>query len=485
MPIGKLYASDLVGASLGCLFVLGAFELFDAPSIILLSGGVAATAAVCFALQGNSKQLIRVSIATAVVLLLIGFLNSTSPRGIRPLIVKARAIEPAEQYYKEAWNSFSRVAVYPMQIAPPQLWGPSPKLPAQLCEQYLMNIDGEARTVVGKFKYLDDIDYLRYDLTNVAYRLIDGGPACIIGIGGGRDLQSAVLFGCMPITGVELNPIFVRLLKNDFADFAGLANRAGVQMVTAEARSYLTHTDKKFSIIQMSLIDTWAATGAGAFSLSENTLYTVEAWKTFLDRLEDHGFYTVSRWRSSVDVSEIDRTVSLAVAALFQIGAQRPADHLALVSTGDISTIILGRSPLTQDDIHKIRDTCKEMDFEINYLPDMIPERPLLKALVFAKSRDELDAVADQAELNCSPPTDENPYFFNMLRLRNVGTAFRASVGVIHGNLLATLTLVTLMVMLGIVAVATIILPLLLKRRFGCATSTSSSVLWSARFISA
>ncbi len=35
-------------------------------------------------------------------------------------------------------------------------------------------------------------------------------------------------------------------------------------------------------MIQISLIDTWAATAAGAFVLGENSLYTVEAWTTFL-----------------------------------------------------------------------------------------------------------------------------------------------------------------------------------------------------------
>src|SRR5215468_10960015 len=36
--VAKLYASDLVGASLGCLLVLGGLEALGAPSLILLSG---------------------------------------------------------------------------------------------------------------------------------------------------------------------------------------------------------------------------------------------------------------------------------------------------------------------------------------------------------------------------------------------------------------------------------------------------------------
>jgi hypothetical protein len=47
---------------------------------------------------------------------------------------------------------------------------------------------------------------------------------------------------------------------------------------------------------QMSMVDTWAATGAGAFSLSENGLYTLEGWRKFLDSLAPNGVFTVSRW---------------------------------------------------------------------------------------------------------------------------------------------------------------------------------------------
>ena len=63
-------------------------------------------------------------------------------------------------------------------------------------------------------------------------------------------------------------------------------------------RSWFASTDQKFDLVQMSLIDTWAATGAGAFSLSENGLYTLEGWRAFLKALNDDGVFTVSRWFS-------------------------------------------------------------------------------------------------------------------------------------------------------------------------------------------
>jgi len=82
-------------------------------------------------------------------------------------------------------------------------------------------------------------------------------------------LLSAHLFGFNDVTGVELNAIFIDLLKNRFRDYNRLADLPGTRLFVDEARSWFAGTQDHFDLIEMSLIDTWAATGAGAFSLSE------------------------------------------------------------------------------------------------------------------------------------------------------------------------------------------------------------------------
>ena len=62
-----------------------------------------------------------------------------------------------------------------------------------------------------------------------------------------------------------------------------LTDLPGVTLHVDEARSWFGRTRQNFDLIQMSLVDTWAATGAGAFSLSENGLYTREGWRIVLD----------------------------------------------------------------------------------------------------------------------------------------------------------------------------------------------------------
>ncbi len=67
-------------------------------------------------------------------------LNSLSPKGIRPLVVKGAFIEPAFRYPIDRWNSYSRVTVRPVVFAVPQYWGASPLAPLDPVYQYGMTI---------------------------------------------------------------------------------------------------------------------------------------------------------------------------------------------------------------------------------------------------------------------------------------------------------------------------------------------------------
>ena len=482
-PIDKLYASDLIGASLGCLFVLGGLEVLDAPSLILLAGAIGALAAICFSRPGSGVGWGRYGRVCAA-LVIVGLVNSTTSRGIRPFVVKGE-VEHTGSIIHEKWNSYSRVVVMQGAERPPFYWGPSPVAPMKKkVYRYAMSIDGAAGTALGRFSSLEDIDHLRYDVTTVGYHLRRAGGACIIGVGGGRDLQSAILFGHEQVVGVDVNPTFIRLLEGPFREFAGLADRDGVELVADEARSYLSRDTRHYSIIQMSLIDTWAATGAGAFSLSENVLYTVEAWKLFLDRLADDGIFTVSRWYNPANLAETGRLLSLAAASLLESGTPDPERHLALVTSGRIATLLLSKQPLSERDLTTIEKVCADLQYGIALLPGSPPDNDVLRRIVAANSMQELADAVENELLNYSPPTDDDPYFFNMLRLGHaLGLPPELSQrggGVVDGNLVATFTLAMLVMSLSIVTLATIVIPLLVKTQSQGESRSIPPVLWSA-----
>jgi hypothetical protein len=248
------------------------------------------------------------------------------------------------------------------------------------------------------------------------------------------------------------------------AGYTTIAALDGVRFEVDEARSWFARTPRSFDVIQMSLIDTWAATGAGAFTLTENGLYTVEAWQRFLGRLNPGGLFTVSRWYAPGEVNETGRLVSLAVATLIENGAAEPRRHLFLATAGNVATLIVTKSPVSPAALAALKDAARANAFPVLLSPDTAAPSEMLESIVTARNRAALDHATAGYYLDLTPPTDTRPFFFNQLRfatLLDPGVFSRFThTGVFAGNLIATLTLAMLVVIsLALVAV-TIIVPL-------------------------
>lgn len=477
-PVGRVYAADLAGAALGCLGVIALLDVLDAPSAILLSGAIAALSAALFAgsAPGTSRQaggiaapLLSRPLVIALVMGLLGAANATTLHGIQPILIKFAAEKRDRRLQYEKWNSFSRVAVTTEGAATGELalWGPSPTLkPGRTIETKSVTIDGTAGTSMYRFDGdVSAVDFLPYDITNLVYSVRNSGRSAVIGSGSGRDVLSAWVFGSRDVTGVEINPILVDLLTNErlFADFAGLHKLPGVRLVVDEARSWFSRTDERFDTIQMSMIDTWAATGAGAFTLTENGLYTVEAWRIFLGRLAGGGLFTVSRWYAPGEVNETGRMISLAAAALLESGASDARNHIFLAATGHVATLILSLDPLSAEDVGRLRETCARYEYKILLAPGAPPASEVLGRIVASGGREELERYTSGLPLDLTPPTDDRPFFFNLLPLTRPHLVLRflgGDMGVTGGNATATLTLGTIVLLSAILVTVTIVLPL-------------------------
>ena len=119
----------------------------------------------------------------------------------------------------------------------------------------------------------------------------DGFSALVIGPGGGRDLLSALVFGARHVDGVEINPIIARdVMLDRFRDYSGgVYADPKVAIHVDDGRSFVRRSGARYDVIQASLVDTWAATAAGAYTLTENSLYTTEAFGEYIDHLSDDG----------------------------------------------------------------------------------------------------------------------------------------------------------------------------------------------------
>jgi hypothetical protein len=198
-------------------------------------------------------------------------------------------------------------------------------------------------------------------------------------------------------------------------------------------------------------------------------LYTVEAWKIFLGKLSKNGVFTVSRWYNAKDPSETGRTLSLAVAALMEMGAAAPERHIFLAATGSIATIIVAREPFSTADLAALRSAAAHYQYRVLVAPAMQPESEALRTIARARDREELEAYTSRQAFDLTPPIDDRPFFFNQLPLSRPFEALSMAKGLMGvkglggvraGNLVATATLLVLFLISLVLVVGSIVVPL-------------------------
>jgi hypothetical protein len=360
--------------------------------------------------------------------------------------------------------------------SPPIGWGLSQTLPrGPRLHQLLLDIDVWAGTTMTRFAGdLGTVGHLKYDVTNIAYYVRPEREVLVIGAGGGRDVLSALLFEARRVTAVEINRNIINTVNGRYGDFTGHLDRhPRVRFVNDEARSFVARSADRFGLIQISLIDTWAATAAGAFVLGENSLYTVEAWTTFLDHLAPDGMLSVSRWYFKDRPAELYRTTTLAVEALRAAGVTDPRRHLAIVanlqpltywSTANapegVGTMIVSRRPFSDDEIAVLEREAARLQFTIPFSP-RVSEDPTFERLTDpAGGRQFIEAYP----IDITAPTDDSPFFFNMLRLRDFGRLSLVEIGSLSHNMKAVATLGVLLIAVLVMTAICILLPLWMTR---------------------
>jgi hypothetical protein len=468
--IGRLYAADLLGAAIGCALLVPLLHWLDMMSALLAASTVAALGSVCLARavdvgRGRSGTLLLVAILAASTL---GHLALEHPISVS--YARGRSTDAASME-RSLWNSHSYILVgHPLEQEAPFYWGAG-RVPVDLrVDIAFMTIDGEAGTALTRWDgEPDSLGWVQYDVTALPYHLRSGDVG-IIGVGGGRDILTALWARATSVTAIELNDIFLDILRDSHRDFTRIAEQREVTLVHDEARSYLTRNERRFDVLQMSLVDTWASTGAGAFTLSENALYTVEGWRVFFDRLTPRGILSTSRWFAPSNASETSRLLSLCVATLLDVGIGKPAEHILMVTSGRVATLLMSPSPFSDEDLDAVRQAISRYGFRPLIVPGERIRDPQLAAIVESRSGEELRRATLHADLDLSPPTDERPYFFNMLKPGRFhligelwGNARRpADVGVVWGNLRATATLIILLGIATLLVAGIIFVPLAL-----------------------
>ncbi|MCB8944580.1 MAG: hypothetical protein H6658_12590 [Ardenticatenaceae bacterium] len=468
--VGQVYFYDLIGASLGCLLSVLALTVMGAGSAVLLVSVMGGVAALLFAWATPQRGWRWLSGLT--VLLLLGVLLSNLSG--QWLQVRTRGGYDAKNVMVyEKWNALARVTVYedPYWLQPFG-WGLSPTYVGPDPGHLMLLIDANAGTPIQKWDgSWAMVDFLRYDLTSLAYHILPQANTFVIGTGGGRDILTGLLFGANSITGAELNPAIVTAARDTFGDYAGrVYDYPNVHVEIEDARTYLSRTGQQFDLIQASLIDTWAASSSGAYSLSENGLYTQEAFLTFYGRLTDRGMVSYSRWYFIADPTESLRMVALGRASWEAAGVTNVGDHMVVIANftqnrsadKGLATMLLKRTPFTPEEVATLAELSQELEFTVLHAPGYEAIANPVHDLMVTPNLDE--AIA-QYPLDISVPTDNRPFFFDFASYSTLGNAAFQDNPAYTSSAEANYALLAVLAISAVTAVLFILLPLAARRQ--------------------
>ncbi len=472
----RLYAADLAGAATGSLAFFSLLSVTDAVSAAIFIASFGFFAA--YAVSRKKRDMV-----IAVCILVFSFFNYFGRifriewTKVDEGVLNATVEHDLEW---ESWTPFSRITVAPIKHNIGFGWGISDKMMSQFpeykVEQKNLTIDSAAATVITRNTMnISKLIHLHYDSTNFAHYLFPNSKVGIIGVGGGRDILSALHFNQKEIWGIEINGRIIDALTKVYAGYTyNISALPNVHIIEDEARNFFEKNDMKFDIIQASLIDSWAATASGAFVLTENSLYTIEAWKTFFSRLSDNGALTMSRWYYPKRPGELLRLVNLAYQTLLESGIKEPAKHIILVAVDYIKpdkpledhfgsgTIIVSKKPFKPETIDKALKLADEYGFEI-LIAGGKENYSAFKDIITPGKREIFMA---NYPLDLTPPTDDNPFFFNMLKPSAVIKGMNVeSEGVLSTNLMAIHNLLWLIAIVVVLSLFLIIIPLISKMK--------------------
>ena len=423
-----LYGADLIGGAAGALSVVWLFNLFPAYQVNFILVFVVAAASLAVGAFSQKRFWIPL---TVLILLSAAFAFSIRDKTAFQVPVAMDSSKDMFRYMKEVknarivdsrWSAFGRTdLIY------------SPSYP----DEMTLYINGAAGSPMYRYeaavsKRSSSYHLLRHHFGESFPFLFlkdsEKNSALIIGPGGGRDVLVALFGKVDSITAVEVNPDFVEIVK-DYEDFNGgiYSKFPNVKVVVEEGRKYLQSVTQKYDLIMMALPLIKSSHSVEGYALTENYLFTVEAFRSYLDHLTPEGrIVIVAHMRE-----EIYRLLSVTLQAFLETGVREAETmkRVYVLGTPMMPTIVIKKTPFTEKEAKERHRMLHAMSFDRGsyYLPyvkqatlrtlnmegNPVELRMFDQFMVdIEKGERTLDQFVNAFPFNVRPVWDDHPFFY-------------------------------------------------------------------------
>ncbi|MFT4513231.1 MAG: spermidine synthase [Planctomycetota bacterium] len=426
--VNTVYASDLVGAALGCLLC---------PLLLwpVGAGGTLCAVVILGAITIGfvaPKSLKRPSWIGASVLA-VGFavwmpffdsqFDVPGKKYLQATETLALNLDGEKQYSK--WSANSRIDVIESPLGRWVAYGIGindaefaldPKNQKVLGEQKWIMQDGDAGTFVTDYTNSEKgREYLQRTLYSLTASVKSGTSprVFVIGVGGAPDIWAHKLGGASYIKGIELNRGVLEVHDTVAKEFSsGLLSDPNIELVCDEGRSALMRDTSKYDIIQMTGIDTWTSLASGAYVLAENYLYTVEAVQQMYEHLNDDGIIQITRMGANMERLRLLVNVQQAFT---NMGLGDMAGSIAVVTAqvDGLTSVMIKKGTFVEEEIARLEAFTIKSGHGKLYLPLRDVPENIVEHFV---TLDDKDKFIRDFPRRITATTDDQPYFFNFTR---------------------------------------------------------------------
>ncbi|WP_339737065.1 hypothetical protein [uncultured Sunxiuqinia sp.] len=420
--IGKLYFANLLGSGMGGLLALVLMWLIS-------PAGLPAVLAILPLMGGFVGRAHRQSrLLFWLCLILLVFMNVDDLRLVRSEYksIEKTLLLPDAEVVSRAYSPYGLLEV----VSTPALrYAPGLSLTYQEAIPPRLGVfnNGDGLGVFLPKPEQDSASILQYTTNALPYLIQQHEKTLILGSGTGEQLSLAVSYQTSGIDAVEPNRLLVALMREEFADSINhLLDDPAVDIHLLESRTFVQGSQTSYDLIQLPVIGSFFGS-SGLNALEQRYDLTREAFGELWKRLSPDGLISVTCWMDYPVRNPLKILATLT--DLLEVEVEEKEKHLAAIRSWSTVTFVLKKSAFTQAEDSTIREFCGRMFFDPLLLPVQGEfEREHFNQLDdpwFFEAVDRLvtgsaDSLYSDYAFRIRPASDDQPYFFQYLRLKSL-----------------------------------------------------------------